>query len=142
MRAMAQYKSWFRKACGDTLLLRQAERHYNRMLQLRHFRRIQVLAGIELGKSFPLLKTRPSILWKFDDVPVMCWCANEQRSAAVYRDVRKRVCKKFVTMIPAEQRNAMFIYDRAQKGIRKGNLRRMRIMWRQIVKQVWILSCS
>jgi hypothetical protein len=39
---MQQYKVWFRKACGDTLLMRTAERFYDRQLLRRHFSRILV----------------------------------------------------------------------------------------------------
>ena len=65
-----------------------------------------------------------------------------QRSAVVYVAVRAKVCKKFILMVPAEQRNALFIYDKAQTCIAKGGLVRMRIMFRQIKKAVRGLARS
>jgi hypothetical protein len=70
----------------------------------------------------------------------LCWCSSRalQRGAVVYRNVRIRVCQRFILMVPPEQRNAIFIHDRAKKAIFKGNMIRKRVMFRQIKKAVRI----
>ena len=54
-RAMVQYKSWYRKACGDRLQMRTAERFFNTQLLKRHFRRMKVsLIYITCPSSYSL----------------------------------------------------------------------------------------
>jgi hypothetical protein len=55
MRAMAQYKVWYRKACGDSLLIKKADRFWDKQLKKRHWRHFLVGAGPAKGPPLPLL---------------------------------------------------------------------------------------
>lgn len=39
---MAQYKVWYRKACGDSLLIKKADRFWDNQLKKRHWRHFLV----------------------------------------------------------------------------------------------------
>ncbi len=39
---MVQYKVWYRKACGDSLLIKKADRFWDNQLKKRHWRHFLV----------------------------------------------------------------------------------------------------